>query len=84
MISVAFYHISQILFTPFFKEIKSSLKSGSANIPAFQPFAFREFPFIKCFIQNQQSQLVAQLVKVGRLRIMAGANRIHPDFLQSQ
>ena len=80
VVAVAANHVGQVFFSPFFKKIIRTLEPGRTYIPALQPFALWVLPFVKSFVQHQQAQLVAKLIKIRRLRIVAGADGIHPYF----
>ncbi|MNM83935.1 hypothetical protein D3C81_960060 [compost metagenome] len=58
VIPVPLNHIGQIPLPPLFKKVVSSLKTGYPCIPALQPLSLRKFPLIKCFIHDQQAQLI--------------------------
>ena len=82
VIPVASYHVGDILLNPFFEKVEGTVITWSSYIPSFNPFALREFPFVRYLVHHEQSHLVAEVVKYRCLRIVAHADCIGADSLE--
>ena len=64
MVAITAHHATQILLAPVVKE------------PSISIAQFVLFPFVKCFVHDQESHPITDGVKLWILRIMTGANGI--------
>ena len=76
MVAVAAHKIGHVALAPFVEEVARAFKPRSTHVPAVEPFALGVFPFVESLVEYEHSQLVAQVVQVGRLRVVRCAHGI--------
>ena len=80
--AVATHHVGHIAVYPFLEVVVCALEAGCALVPAFQPLALGEFPFVAGFVHDQESERVAEGVEGGQVGIVAHADGVDAQGFQ--
>ena len=82
MIAVSEDHVGKIPFMPLGEILKVTLMPGRIYIVSGRPLVFRVFPFVERFAHHQKAQSVTQIIQLGHMRVVAGADGVAAHFLQ--
>ena len=82
VIAVAAHHIGHIAVDPLLEEVVGAVERWGADVPALDPLALGEFPFVGSLVHHEQTKFVAKVIEDGRLRIVGATDGIHTNLLE--
>src|ERR1035441_4439645 len=83
MVAIPQHHILGVADAPDFESLVVSAARHGPAIAAFGPLAFAADPFVEGFVHHQQTHAVAEVVKLGRHRVVGAAYGVDTDLLES-
>src|ERR1019366_9499264 len=83
MVAIPQYHVLSVADAPRLESLVVPAARHGPAVPAFGPLALAADPLVEGFVHHQETEAVAEVVELGRHRVVGSPYGVDADLLQS-